>query len=90
MTAKNVKRISNRMLLDEINIIRKEVKEIPAMKTRIVLLEEKLKGENIPGEKEKQVILGNEDTSTYNCKKCKVCEETFPSEKCLEKHVTAI
>ena len=76
------------MLLDEINILKEEVKEIPDLKTRIAFLEEKLGGENIPVEKDKQAKLGNVDTSTSNCKKCKYCEESFPSGKVLKKHVT--
>ena len=63
------------MLMDEINILRKEVKEVPALKKRIAVLEEKLAAEYNPKR--------TDETS----KKCKICEESFSSQSFLKKHL---
>ena len=83
MTAKEVPKITNKMLMDEINILREEVKEVHTLKKRIAVLEQ---GEYNPKRTDDQSKLVNQETSK-TLDKCKVSEESFSSRSCLKKHL---
>ena len=57
MCAEMIKRITNKMLMDEINILREEVNKVPALKERIVVLVQKLSDEINPEKLLTKVIL---------------------------------
>ena len=91
MTAKVAKRVTNKMLMDEINILREEVKEVPDVPEIVRNINEfenriecKICEQYLSSKKLLKKHCSDIHSSKINCKKC---EETFIKTSDLEVHL---
>ena len=86
MTAKKATRITNKMLMEEINFMKEEVKKVNDLEKRVSFLEQKI------SESEEELKKNMDSTEKVdiaeNKKKCTLCEISFSSRKLLRKHLS--